>query len=516
MRMTGKLKLEIKIPLKKVFPAPQRTILLGGSWENRLPDMSFLQALPPADALLRMFRYERNGFAVVLEKDQEGCVCELCVYRGPTTGYELFYAPTPDRGWILSDSFREILRNLPPSRRTPSRTGFVDFLLFQHSPLPETPIEGIRRIGHGCLFEAKADGPVSQKQIRRLKVPERNLSFQEGADWIEENLENILKPLPGDCVNLLSGGVDSTLVQVLIGPGNRAAAAAIDSPEFAFETENARRSAELCSVSLEQQAVSESSLPGLIERQTALAAMPLALPQISMIASVFDLDGGFFTSGFDADALFSLPRTKRKQVQEGVSPHTFEAEGFSVSPETELVKKLFGEKEIDERLEARKAYVRNLVSEPDRISRLELGCLTSLYSSSFAVYRHLASEKGKMLFTPFMDCRLVESSLSIPLPERVYRKGVFKPVLRRILAKRLPAYPKNQEKGGSGLPRTRYCKEGPFKGYFLENPLPEFLDPEKTDFLLEPSWDSSMTVFRCIAWSAWEKWLKGLQGEEKQ
>lgn len=513
--MRAKLKAEITDPLKRVFQTPRRTIILGGSWENELLDMPFLQALPPEDALLRLSRRERNGFSVLLEKDEEGCVRELYAYRGLTTGFELFFAPVPGRGWILSDSFRQVLQGLPPSSRILSRTGFVDFLLFQHSPLPETPIEGIRRIGHGNLFKATAGGSVSERQVRRLGFPEKLLSFQEGAEQTEEILGKILESVPGDCVNLLSGGVDSTLVQVLLGPGHRAAAATIDSPEFAFETENARRSAELCGVFLEEKAVSESSLLELLERQSALAALPLQLAQVVLIASAFELDGRFFSSGFDSDSLFSLPRSKRKRVLEGVPPHSFEAESFSVSPETELLKTLFGEKRIEERLEARKAYVRNRLSEPDRVSRLELGCLTSLYCSSFAVYRHLASEREKTLFTPFMDCRLVESALTIPLPERVYRQGIFKPVLKHVLARLLPAYPKNLEKGGSGLPRTRLCAEGPFKGYFLENPPPAFLDPAKADFLLNPSWDSSMTAYRCIAWSAWEKTLSFIPEEER-
>lgn len=504
-------------PVKRVFETPSRKVTLGGVWEKNLPEVGCFMGLPPEEALRLLAGYERDGFAVLEEKDREGNLAEVYAYRGLSTGCELFFASGPENYFVLSDSFRDILERLPLPLRTPSRKGFLDFLLFQSSPLPETPIASIRRLGHGNLLQAGRDGSANERPFERLSAGRSSGTFQEGVKRVEEALSKALDLLPAGTVNLLSGGVDSTLVQVLLGPGHRAAAATIDSPEFAFETENAKHAGGLCGVSLEHKPVEEKNLLKLIEKESALAAIPLPLPQVALIAQVFDSGGGgAFASGFDSDSLFSLPRAKRRLVIEGENPLSFPARSFSLSPEAGLVKSFFPEEEIADRVERRRAHIRSRVREPEYLPELEQGCLTSLFCSSFAVYRHLASERGKGLFTPFMDREVVEAALSMPLPERLFRNGVFKPVLKNILSRRLPGFPSDMEKGGSGLPRTRYCAEGPLKGYFRENPLPSFIDPDKADPVMNPTWESSMTAYRCIAWSAWEKALKAIPWRENR
>lgn len=503
-------------PVKKVFETRARKVTLGGLWEKALPDAGRFMGLPPEEALRLLAGYERDGIAVLAENDAEGNLAELYAYRGPSTGCELFFSSGPGDRFVLSDSFREILETRPPSSRLPSREGFIDFLLFQSSPLPETPIASIRRLGHGNLLQAGRDGSVTERPFERLSAGRPAGTFQEGVEGVEEALSKALGLLPAGTVNLLSGGVDSTLVQVLLGPGHRAAAVTIDSPEFAFETENARLAASLCGVSLGEQFLEEKDYLFLLEKETPLAALPLPLPQVAMIASVFDPGAGgcAFASGFDSDSLFSLPRAKRRLVLAGENPLSFAARSFSLSPEDGLVKSLFTEEEIADRVERRQAYARSRVREPEDLPELEQGCLTSLYCSSFAVYRHLASERGKGLFTPFMDREVVEAALRVPLPERVFRNGVFKPVLKNILSRRLPGFPSDREKGGSGLPRTRYCAEGPLKGYFRENPLPSLIDPDKAAPVMNPTGESSMTAYRCIAWTAWEKTLRSIPWRE--
>lgn len=503
-------------PVKRVFESPARKVTLGGVWGKALPDAGRFMGLPPEEALRLLEGYERDGIAVLAEKDTEGNLAEIYAYRGPSTGCELFFSSGPGNRFVLSDSFREILETLPPSSRLLSREGFIDFLLFQSSPLPETPIGSIRRLGHGNLLQAGRDGSVTERPFQRLSAGRPAGTFREGIEGVEGALSKALGLLPAGTVNLLSGGVDSTLVQAILGPGHRAAAATIDSPEFAFETENAKYSARLCGVPLEKHPVRESDFLSLVESETALSAVPLPLPQVAVIAAAFGLEADIFSSGFDADSVFSLPRSKRRFVLEGANPQSFEAGSFSLSPEAGLLETLFGKEEIADRVERRQAYVRSRVSEPELLPELELGCLTSLYCSSFAVYRHLAAERGKGLFTPFMDREVVEAALRVPLPERVFRNGVFKPVLKDILSRRLPGFHTDIEKGGSGLPRTRLCKEGPLKGYFRENALPSFIDPEKADPVLNPDWGSSMTAYRCIAWSAWEKTLVSIPWEGKR
>jgi hypothetical protein len=513
--MSGKLEVVVSNPEKRIFETPSRQLILVGRWGETLPDAGRFMGLPRDEAIRLLAGQEVDGCCVVTEKDAWGNPAEILAYRGPASGCELYYAQAGEGAFFVSDSFRDAVEVFPPSQRKLSAEGFLDFLLFQYSVFPETPVDPIRRLGHGELLRAGRDGDVSLEIMGRLDASGSVKDYEDGVDRIEEALCGAMGRTPEGTMNLLSGGVDSTLVQVLLGSGHGAVAAAVDSPEFAFETENAKQSASLCGVNLEQRLARESEFLDLLEKETRLGKIPLPLPQVALIASVFDVESPSFVSGFDADSLFSLPRSKRKLVLEGVDPGSFEEEGFSVSPERGLIEDLFGKERVADRIAERKEAVRSRVVNPQGLSRLALGCLTSFFCSSFPAYRQLALARKKSFSTPYMDRQVVEAALGVPLPDRVVRNRVFKPVLKEILARRLPGFPREQEKGGSGLPRTRLCTEGPLKDYFRGNALPAHIDPEKAGPILDPGWESSMTAFRCIAWSVWEKAIREIGNGEK-
>jgi hypothetical protein len=513
--MSGKLEVVVSNPEKRIFETPSRQLILVGRWGETLPDAGRFMGLPRDEAIRLLAGQEVDGCCVVTEKDAWGNPAEILAYRGPASGCELYYAQAGEGAFFVSDSFRDAVEVFPPSQRKLSAEGFLDFLLFQYSVFPETPVDPIRRLGHGELLRAGRDGDVSLEIMGRLDASGSVKDYEDGVDRIEEALCGAMGRTPEGTMNLLSGGVDSTLVQVLLGPGHGAVAAAVDSPEFAFETENAKRSASLCGVNLKQRFARESEILDLIEKETFLGKIPLPLPQVALIATVFEVEAPFFISGFDADSLFSLPRSKRKRVLEGVDPDSFDEESFSLSPERELVEGLFGRERVAERIAQRRDFVRSRVASAEGLSGLALGCLTSFFSSAFPAYRQLSLARKKSFSTPYTDRHVVETALGVPLPDRVFRNGVFKPVLKEILARRLPGFPRQQEKGGSGLPRTRLCTEGPLKDYFRKNSLPALIDPEKADPVVNPGWESSMTAYRCVAWSIWEKAIRDMGNGEK-
>ena len=508
--MNGKLAFFLADPRKKVFETPTRQVILVGAWEKGLPDSGRFIGLPAMQAIRLLAEYENDGCCLLAEKDADGNLSEIFAYRGPSAAYELYFAADPEGEVFLSDLFGKVLESLPNSRRALSREAFLDFLALQNSPLPETPVTAIRRLGQGDLLCLDRNGAARVSRFSRLRVPESPADFRDGAERIEQALSRVVKNLPKGVVNLLSGGIDSTLAQVLLGPGTGAVTASIDSPEFAFERDYAAQAAALCGVSRQEIPFSEEDFHSLLERETALARLPLSLPQIPVIAGVLDCPPAHFSSGFNADSFFSLSRSKRKLVREGTPPDSFPVESFSVSSEKGLLEGLFGREAVEERICIRNEYARSRVEEPENLSSLNWGCLASYCCSSFPRYRQSAVARGKTLDSLFMGRSLVEEALAFPAQERIFRQGIFKPVLKALLARRLPAYPLEIEKGGAGLPRTRFCQSGPLRGYFRENPLPGFIDEEKADPILNPGWESSMTTFRCIAWSAWEKTLKAV------
>ena len=506
--MRASLGFSLADPGKRVFETPGRQVTLLGTWEKDLPRAERWMAGSPREAARSLAPCEIDGALVIVDRDAGGNVAELAAYRGPASGVEIFLAKA-ENGLFLSDSFREAAAFLPPGERVPSGEAFLDFLLFQHAFGPRSPVLGIRRLGHGELLEAEGPGDASVSLLFRLEVPEPPAGFGESLDEIERLLAGFLERVPGGTANLFSGGVDSTLLQVLLGTGHPAVTAVPDSPEFAFETVAARRSASLCGGVLEEIPVEEGRYREILRAETAAGGMPLPLLQIPVLAAAMDFAAPGFTAGFAADSLFSLPRGKRQAVRGGENPELFQPETFSVSSEKGLLEDLFGKEAVVARIRERDEYVLSRVECPQRLSPLNRGCLASFFCSSAPVYRQLALARNKSLYNSYAARPLVEKALSLPVPGRLFRDGTFKPVLKGILSRHLPPFPVDEEKGGTGLPRTRFCRQGPLRGYFGENPLPVFPDPGRAGPILEPDWDSSMTAFRCIAWSMWEETLKG-------
>jgi len=493
-------------PGRRVFETPGRQVVLLGTWEKNLPRTERWMAGSLREAAMTLAPCEIDGALVIVDLDAGGGPGELAAYRGPASGVDLFIGEAED-GLFLSDSFREAVASLPAGDRVPSGEAFLDFLLFQHAFGPQGPVRAIRRLGHGELLAADGLGKTSVSQLSRLEVPEPPAGFGEALDEIEGLLSGVLEGLPGDTANLFSGGVDSTLLQVLSGKGHPAVTVVPDCPEFAFETAGARRSASLCGTVLEEIPVEESRYREILQAQTAAGGIPLPLLQVPVLAAAMDFTAPGFTAGFAADSLFSLPRGKRQAVRNGENPSLFEPETFSVSSEKALLEGLFGREAVAARIRERDEYVLSRVECPQGLSPLNRGCLASFFCSSAPVYRQLALARGKSLHNPYAARSLVQKALSLPVPGRLFRDGTFKPVLKGILSRHLPSYPVEEEKGGTGLPRTRFCRQGPLRDYFRENPLPAFPEPGRAGVILDPDWGSSMTAFRCIAWSMWEKTL---------
>ena len=504
--MKAPLGFSLADPGKRVFETPGRQVVLLGTWKKDLPRAERWMGGSLREAVRSLAPCEIGGALVIVDRDAGSRPMGLAAYRGPASGMELFLAKAGN-GLFLSDSFREAAAFLPPGDRVPSGEAFLDFLLFQHAFGPQSPVRSVRRLGHGELLEVDGLGNASVRLFSRLEVPEPPVGYGPALDEIEGLLSVFLDGVPPGTANLFSGGVDSTLSQVLLGEGHPAVTAVPDCPEFAFETAAARRSAALCGAVLEEIPVEESRYREILQAETRAGGLPIPLLQVPVIAAAMDFTAPGFAAGFVADSLFSLPREKRQAVRGGENPSLFEPESFSVSSEKALLEDLFGNEAVAARIRERDEYVLSRVDSLQGLSPLERGCLSSFFCSSFPLYRQLALVRGKPLHNPYAARPLVEKALSLPVPGRLYRNGVFKPVLKGILSRHLPGYPADEEKGGTGLPRTRFCRQGPLKGYFEENPLPRLPDPGRAGSILDPEWGSSMTAFRCIAWSMWEETL---------
>src|SRR5690606_7187538 len=107
---------------------------------------------------------------------------------------------------------------------------------------------------------------------------------------------------------------------------------------------------------------------------------------------------------------------------------------------------------------------------------------------------------GKTLHAPFSHAAVVEASVVLPSPSRFVQRGRTKPVLRELLSRRVPQYPVNQPKGGSGLPFSRYHTDGPLVGALGNHDRPDFISRALWAQLeAAPSW-TAWNILTFVIW----------------
>ena len=146
---------------------------------------------------------------------------KLVVYRGITTANEVFYLKKSSL-LIIADSFRNILSEVSPPERLYSSEGVLDHYLFRCNPMEQTLISGIRRLGHGeALIASSWHGDVQLNLIERIDLSDDRVSSPElRVDTrVNSALASVISQIPkgSSTVNMLSGGVDSTLIHTYLG-----------------------------------------------------------------------------------------------------------------------------------------------------------------------------------------------------------------------------------------------------------------------------------------------------------
>ena len=132
--------------------------------------------------------------------------------------------------------------------------------MFRSVPGAFTYFRNVKRMLPGQLFKWTGR-ELSIKLTRDLQFPDRSLSFKRVDNRSLDALYQVLHEVVGDYVsqieasgcglaNLLSGGVDSSLIQFLINQqssksSSRSISYAARAPSFEFEIENARRASQL-------------------------------------------------------------------------------------------------------------------------------------------------------------------------------------------------------------------------------------------------------------------------------
>jgi len=500
------------MPVRVALKGPEARVLEvpGGTWHiladrpvtpGELPD-------PRAGAVdWPRFgsRFEELTAAFVPREGAGNLSCRA--FRSLFSGFELYRAQTPEGDLLLTDDLKTAGR--AGSKRPLPVTSLADYLLFQHPAGTDTFLPGVNRLAPGEALSVHPAEPLRLflYQAERLCLPAA-VSPGEALERSREALAGaVAKAVDGvpDAAVLLSGGIDSTLVALFAG--NRAAAlhAEVDSPELDCEEDCAEAARRELGRPLVKAVFSEKDFLGDLADAVGAIGRPFPVThyQVLFHNRLFRLPWGLFLSGDLADRLFGHPI----EGQENWMDSPFASLVLYCPPP--LLRDIFGRDLVESRVRLFEQGLERLMGPGiDDLADSRKIDLAIFFGLNYWVhyFRPLAGAYGKRFIAPYGRKAVFEAAFSCPA-----RHGLGaphpKPLLREMLRDLLPGYPADGKKGGSGVPRTRFCVEGPMKGFFRRRELPSNMDSRFLEVLRQPTRDTSALVLMSACYRLWEDTL---------
>lgn len=497
---------------------------------------------------------ERGDVCIIRLEFADERVTRIAAWRGITAGYDLFYHCTADGRAVLADHFRNILSALPVSERATDDDAICDHFLFRTMLGGNTHCRAVKRLGRGERLEVDRREPgVRTDRFDHAGGILKAGGIEDYLDRVDEALESVIARAgkAPRVAALFSGGIDSTLIHTYLPSTVPALYHELPSHEAGFEAEYAQRAADLLKIPFERHSLAQYDFLALLENAVDATALPPPHLQYLLFQQPLALGYDWLITGERADALFGLElrravmaapfasgagdralivaerllprRAKRlgriRGAARGLRSAAACLEGFGaqfgVSPQRREIEEVFGSDAVKRRLQARLDLVGAIV--PGVVSglnpgegagsrfhqHLDLGQMVDYFSEEMlSSLRHLGHAYGASFASPFSARPVLDAALSIP-PAQRYVKGLeTKYLLKRLLHRRLPAYPVGQRKGYGGLTFPDLYPNGPLAGVWERYPVPEAFATENYRTLLESASQATWNLITLAAWQA--------------
>lgn len=487
------------------------------------------------------------GDAVVLKVDLDGDrAVQVTLWKGITSGYELYYAVRPGGEILVGDYFRNLLTALPPAERLVSDRITVDHFLFRSVPGAESYCSNILRTGHGEQITIRPDtGAVKARLFDRVTDHAEPARQQDYLDWIDTALESALASFESrsDAANLLSGGVDSSLIHTYLGTGVPGLYVDRTAGTEDFESRYAKQAAKLLNTRLDTVVYDMSAFLDDLAESVRTSGLPTMFYQSVFYLPVWRGPYKKVVMGLHADTLLGfgvrstliaarfasapgnlflraagpvLDLTQRlnmiqpqaQQLRRPLDDPYGIAGQVSLRSDLGLVERGFGKSLVRERLERRLAYTLDRVATPDPGTKpvmrgLDLAHLVSNFcEDGISRVRHGASAHKTAVCAPFHSRQVLAAVRRIP-PEHRYAKGLEgKYLLKYLLKRRLPDYPINQRKGQSTVPFDQLYSTGPLSRIWEHYEVPPWLAEFGTR---NGETVPNGAVQSAVSWAVWQR-----------
>ncbi|MGQ3411352.1 asparagine synthase-related protein [Natrinema sp. LN54] len=428
-------------------------------------------------------------------------------HRGITSAYEVFYCLDSSGEPVLTDLFRNALARLEPADRTVPDRAKADHLLYRTTPI-DSYVERIHRLGHGETLTWTPGETTPRTELTETLEPEPDLSPTSAHDRLDEVLSAVCAPIADDASLMLSGGVDSTVLEPYLTNPTESVTGAFDTPELEFEREYADRANDLVETDREVVEMSESSYLERLEVAVDALGMPphqLQTPTFDGIYREFE-GSDTLVSGQVADAVFGLGGSlevarkvwmtrhlgyvppvvaklqQHRDVLERLRRHPSDPDGqglqFAVYTDVPSVVETIGRRQYERRQRERYEYAMDRVPDAGGDSyaqHVHVGQWIDFFcEDAVTVWRQAGLARGCEMYTPFAGKAVAELALGLSSPERYVRDGEPKHVPKRLLGEWYPEYDRSKPKGNGNFPADRFLSTGPLASVFDRYEVPEF------------------------------------------
>jgi asparagine synthetase B (glutamine-hydrolysing) len=448
---------------------------------------------------------------------------------------QLYYSVS-DMGIVCSDRLRCLVNTM--DRVELNEDVLPMHFLFRSTPGAFTYFRNVQRLLPGQFFKW-TDGRVNIRLLQDLHFVDDTLSFTRDEAPSLDVLYESLRDVVGDYVtqietsgqslaNLLSGGVDSSLVQFLINEQSsrspsRSFSFAARAPSFEFEIENARQASQLFHTVHTFVDFHPKDYAHLLTRTIdILAQPPILMTEPSMLAvAEFAQETGvparFFFSGQGADTLFGLEGAKKlkglnylRRIPAAVSilrglgtllkpltahsrillkgseilacadkPHAFESPPNTIAVYVDLdtVRRCFGDQAVRAALEYRRDLEIQYLNSDHYLEKVYvIDLLTDTYELGVQRQQLFLAHNREQLH-PFFDEDVLRVGFAFHPDERYIKGFRNKYLLKAILEQKTGSAAARKPKGSSVFEDDWYAwmRSGPLRPLVQDIQLPGFL-----------------------------------------
>jgi asparagine synthase (glutamine-hydrolysing) len=437
----------------------------------------------------------------------DGPAGRVILYRNLVGAGSTYYHTLP--GGLLFGTNLADLVDAAGSAATPNRDALPTFFLYRSVPGRDTLFDGFYRLlpGEQISWDARGLTRVQRHTFADLRA--RTLSASEAVDALEATMADAIRDCaahrPG-AVNLLSGGVDSSYLQVIwnrVGPAVEAppsVSICVDHPRTWQDTDYAVTMAEALGTRHALVAADGPYISYLTDSLAATGEPPNHVQSAYFGHLARETVARGFTAGLcgeGADSLFGLglaghltiasairrllplrplrrlaaagmATAKREELATAIrladslddltaSQHPINQ--VAVFTDREAVTSSFGVAAVMD-AEARRRSVIDRVSGGGSVKdRLHAVAYLGEAAESASLWTTLFNRAGSELLCPFLDSRVLRLALNLPASVR-YRFRRPKYILKRALLRALPKQMVNRPKLGFGQPVFEWLADG--------------------------------------------------------